>query len=393
MEKKNRLIFLLGVIAALGPLSIDLYLSSFPEIGEDLNTPINYVSLTLTAYFIGISIGQLVNGPLLDRYGRKKPLVLGIGIYVISSLGCSLAPDIYTLIGLRFIMALGGSVGMVATRALIRDNFEHQDIARAFSMLILVYGTAPILAPFLGSYVLKTYGWRANFVVLAVYALIILLLTLKYLKDVRGPQKDYSLKLKDIAVNYASLIRDPRFFRYALSSGFGMMAMFAYISGSPFVVREVLHFDAMNYAAVFGSNALAYISASQVNQLLLKRRDVLKLSKVVAWLFAILGIGLVLNTALDIPSVPFFLFNFLLFLSLLGFINPNMQALALQPFKEQAGAAAALIGALRMLVGTLASVYISVLHDGTAWPMVSLMGISAILFFASLWKSPIIENE
>ncbi len=385
MKTKNQLILLLGIIAALGPLSIDLYLSGFPEIGKDLNTPINYVSLTLTAYFIGIAIGQLINGPLLDRFGRKKPLIIGVSIYVISGLGCAFAPDIYMLIALRFIMALGGSVGMVATRALIRDNFEHQEIARAFSMLILVFGTAPILAPFLGSYILANYGWRYNFVALAVYGLLILFLIIRFLKDIRGPQEDYSLKPLDIAKGYGQLIADPRFLLYALSSGFGMMAMFAYISGSPYVVREVLGFDEMNYAMVFGGNALAYIGASQVNRLILKRFEVLKTSKVVSLIFAVLGIGLAVNTALGIPSVALFLVNFLLFLSMLGFINPNLQALALEPFKAQAGSAAALIGALRMLVATLASAYISVFHDASAWPMVSLMTLSAIILLALLW--------
>jgi len=386
LKSKTRLIVLLGIIAALGPLSIDLYLSGFPEIAEDLDTPINYVSLSLTAYFIGIAIGQLVNGPLLDRYGRRKPLLIGLILYVLGSIGCALAPGIYALIGLRFIMALGGSVGMVATRAVIRDHFEHEEMARAFSALILVFGTAPILAPMLGSFVLKEFGWRYNFIVLAIYAIIIILLAYRYLKDIRGPQEDLSIRPKDIFSGYGKLLADWRFLLYALSSGFGMMAMFAYISGSPYVVREVLAFDEINYALVFGANALAYIAASQVNSLLLRRYNTLRLSKSISIIFAILGIGLALNISLGLPSIPIFLANFLLFLAMLGFINPNLQALALEPFKEQAGAAAALIGALRMLVGTLASAYISFFHDETAWPMVSLMALSALILLILLWN-------
>lgn len=386
MKYKTKLIILLGIIAALGPLSIDLYLSGFPEIAKDLNTPINYVSLTLTAYFIGIAIGQLINGPLLDRFGRKKPLIIGVSLYIISGIGCFFAPDIYILITLRFIMALGGSVGMVATRALIRDNFEHKDIARAFSTLILVFGTAPIFAPMLGSFILQEFGWRYNFLALALYGALILFLIIRYLKDVRGPQEDYSIKPIAVLQSYGGLLKDPRFLLYALASGFGMMAMFAYISGSPFVVREVLGFDEINYALVFGSNALAYIGASQINRLVLRKYDVLQTSKVVSIGFAVLGFGLLINTFLGIPSLPLFLVNFLLFLSLLGFINPNLQALALEPFKAQAGSAAALIGALRMLVGTLASAYISVFHDESAWPMISLMAISALVLLVLLWN-------
>lgn len=386
MSSKTRLILLLGIIAALGPLSIDLYLSGFPEIALDLETEINYVSLSLTAYFIGIALGQLVNGPLLDRYGRKRPLLIGFAFYVISSLGCAVAPDIYSLIALRFVMALGGSVGMVATRAIIRDHFEHNEIARALSALILVFGLAPIVAPMLGSLVLQNLGWRYNFVVLSAYALVTGLLAWFFLKESRGPQPEVSIKPRHVIRAYRQLLVNPYFLVYALAGCFGMMAMFAYISGSPFVVREVLQFDEIEYALVFGINASAYIGASQINRLILKKRDMLKVSKIVSLFFGLLGLILIFQVGLGIPNIMAFLINFILFLAMLGFVNPNLQALAMEPFKEQAGSAAALLGALRMLVGTLASAYISIFHNQSAWPMVSLMGFSAVALVFILWN-------
>ncbi len=386
MNSKTRLLLLLGIIAALGPLSIDLYLSGFPEIAKDLNTEINIVSLSLSSYFIGIALGQLINGPLLDRYGRKKPLLIGFAFYTLSSLGCAAAPDIYSLIALRFVMALGGSVGMVATRAIIRDHFEHNEIARALSALILVFGLAPIFAPMLGSLVLQNFGWRYNFVGLSAYALLTGLLTWLFLKESRGPQPEVSLAPAKVLAGYKSLLADRRFLIYALAGSFGIMAMFAYISGSPHVVREVLKFDEIEYALVFGTNAFVYISASQINRLILKKYDMLIVSKWVSIFFAVFGIGLIFQVFIGMPSIMGFLVNFVLFLSMLGFVNPNLQALAMEPYKEQAGAAAALLGALRMLTGTIASAYISIFHDQSAWPMVSLMGISAIFVLIILWN-------
>ncbi len=386
MKPKVRLIILLGIIAALGPLSIDLYLSGFPEIAKDLDTPINHVSLSLTAYFIGIAIGQLINGPLLDRFGRKKPILFGFALYMIAALGCAFAPDINSLIALRFVMALGGSVGMVATRAVIRDHFEHNEIARALSAIILVFGIAPVLAPSIGSFVLNVLGWRYNFVLLALYALLTSILTYYFLKDKYVPKADVSIAPRAIFRVYGSLFLNRQFLVYALGGCFGMMAMFAYIAGSPFVIREILAFDENQYAWIFGLVALCYIGASQVNMRLLKSSGMLELSKITSVLFALLGLGLLVQYILGIEHVYLFLINLGLFQAMLGFINPNLQGLAMEPFKNQAGAAAALLGALRMLFGTIASGYISIFHDESALPMVSLMVFSALALTAILWN-------
>ncbi len=386
MNRKTKLILILGAIAALGPLSIDTYLSSFPEIAKDLGTEINFVSLSLTAYFVGIAVGQLINGPVLDRYGRKKPLMIGLGLYFIAGLSCSLATSIEILVALRFLMALGGSVGMVATRAVIRDNFEHNDIARAFSALILVMGLAPIIAPMVGGIILQSFGWRPIFWFLAGYVLLILLATALFLKESKQPDHSVSLNPGEVIRNYIVLLSNPRFLLYAIAGCAGMAAMFTYISASPFVIRNVLSFDEIYFGYIFGSNALGYITASQVNRLILKRNDIRVVSKIVSIVFGLCGGLLLFQVLSGIPNELLFLLTQFFFLSMLGFINPNMQALALEPFPKQAGVASALLGALRMLIATLASGIISIWHDGSALPMASLMAICGLSLIVILWN-------
>lgn len=378
----------MGVIAAIGPLAFDLYLSSFPEIAEDLSTPINYVSLSLTAYMVGIAIGQLVNGPLLDRYGRKGPLIWGLVLFIGGSLGCLFAPNILMLICLRFVMALGGSVGMVATRAIVRDNFEQNEMARAFSALILVFGVAPIIAPIIGSLVLQYFGWRYNFLLLALYGLATIFLILRYLTNLKGPEQTLSIRPKNIIQNYRDLLRRADYRIYAIAGCFAMLAMFSFLSGSAYIIRELLGFSEIEYAWIFGLNAMAYITASQINRRLLKTYSMQLLSLRFSLVYLIVGLPLLWQVFLGIPSTAAFLANLILFLSLLGLINPNVQALAMEPHKERAGFAAALLGALRMLVGALGSAYISIFHDESAWPMISLMGISALVLFISLRMAP-----
>ncbi len=386
MKRTTRLILLLGAIAALGPLSIDTYLSSFPEIKKDLNTEINYVSLTLTAYFIGIAIGQFINGPLSDRYGRKKPLIFGLGIYFFTAIACAYAGSIEILIALRFLMALGGSVGMVSTRAIIRDNFERNDIARAFSALILVMGVAPIIAPMLGGIILQELGWRTIFWFLALYVLLIIIASAFFLRESKEADPTVSLNPSQVLFNYMELLREPRFLLYALAGCTGMAAMFTYISASPFVIREVLDFDEIYFGWIFGSNALGYIGASQLNRYLLRKRDIRKISKNVAVIFAITGTLLLLQVASGLQFQLLFLINQFIFLSMLGFINPNMQAMALEPHPKQAGIASALLGGLRMLMGTLASGLISIWHDGSALPMAVIMAFCGLGLIIILWN-------
>ena len=381
MTKATRLILILGAIAALGPLSIDMYLPGFPEMAKDLETEIELLSLSLTAYFIGISLGQIIYGPLLDRFGRKRPLLIGFSIYVLAALGCAFSPNIITFISMRFLLALGGCAGMVATRAIIRDSFQANEVARAFSALILVMGVAPILAPLLGGVILQNFGWPHIFFFLAAYALLILTFSALFLKESHSGDRTVSLWPKQVFIQYGKVLKNRSFFVYGLAGSVAMAAMFTYISGSPFVVREVLAFDEIYFGWIFGANAIGYISASQINRRLLKSYSTQHISQRVSLIFGVLSLMLILQVVLNLPNMYLFLLNLFFFLSCLGFINPNMQALALSPFSKNAGVASALVGSLRMLSGALASLLISLLHNDTALPMGLLMGISGLGFF------------
>jgi len=369
-----------------------MYLPGFPEMADDLETEIELLSLSLTAYFIGITIGQIIYGPLLDRYGRKKPLLIGFSIYVIAALGCAISDNISTFIAMRFLLALGGCAGMVATRAIIRDSFKTSEVARAFSALILVMGVAPILAPMLGGLILQNFGWSFIFFFLAAYALLILVFAGFFLKETHSGDSNVSLLPKQVLIQYNKVLKNRGFFIYGIAGSVAMAAMFTYISGSPFVVRKVLQFDEIYFGWIFGANALGYISASQINRRLLKSYATQHIAQRVSIVFGILSIGLILQVIMNLPSMYLFIVNLFLFLSCLGFINPNMQALALAPFTKNAGVASALVGGLRMLSGVVASLLISLLHDGTALPMGLLMGVSGLGFFLILRFNKVEEH-
>lgn len=382
--ERTKLIVILGAVAAIGPLSIDMYLPGFSAIAKDLDTTIGKVSMSLTAYFIGISLGQVVYGPILDRFGRIKPLLFGFGLYLLAAVASALAPDIYSFIGMRFLLALGGCVGMVAARAMIRDNYEGDGIARAFSSLILVIGVAPIIAPTLGGYVVAWLGWRYIFWFLAAYSFILLFLVRFFLDDRRGPDHRVNLKPRAVLINYWSVMKNADFRIYGLSATIGLAGMFTYISGSPFVFMDLLGLTEEQFGWFFGANALGFIGGSQINKALLRKRDSAAVSFGMSMLTLASTLYLLVNVYLGLPNLWAFLGGLFSFTLSLGFVNPNLQALALQPFKQNAGVASALIGSIRMMGGAVASGLVGLLHNGTAYPMVGLMLLCAVSVFTIL---------
>lgn len=378
-REKLGLIFLLGAIASLGPFSIDMYLPGFPAIAEDLETEISKVALTLTSYFIGISAGQLVYGPLLDRYGRKRPLLIGLGIYGVAAIGCALAPDVHSLIGLRLVQALGGCVGMVASRAIVRDQFPVKEIPNVFSTLILVMGVAPIVAPTLGGYFMEHFGWQSIFYFLFGLSLLLVLLCARFLKAGKGPDTSVSLRLGSVARNYWAVFRNSDFLLFGLAGSLAMGGLFTYIAGAPFILMEIYGLSPKTFGWAFGVNAFGFIAGSQVNRLLLRRFHEQSLT----WFFSLL---LMLNASLLLIGSLFSLLSTLAFLSLLfvflfllGIINPNATALSLAPFEKNAGIASALIGSFRMLAGALGTGLVGFFHNGTALPMAYIMAGSAVV--------------
>lgn len=378
-QSKFYLILILGLLSAIGPLSIDMYLPAFPSIAKGLNTTVASVMLSLSSFFIGISFGQLLYGPLLERYGRKTPLYFGLSLYAISSLACATAMSVETLIIFRFFQALGGCVGMVASRAMVRDLFDVKENAKVFSTLMLVIAVSPIIAPSLGGFITTYIGWRYIFIMLIIVIASIIAGIYFLLPDSKGPDSSFSLKPTAILSSFASIIKHPQFALYTFSGSIASAGLYAFISGSPYVFLEVFKVTEQHYGWVFAFVASGLIGSSQLNSLFLKRfkseqiiRAALYFQSFVAFVLAaisILGFNELYSTILLI----------FLYLCCQGFIFPNASALSMASFGHNAGNASALMGFIQMSLGALMSAMVSVLHNESTLPMTGVMAFCSIL--------------
>jgi len=381
MDKRKRasLILLLGLLSALGPFSIDMYLPGFPAIADDLHTSVDAISYSLSSFFVGICVGQLICGPLLDRYGRKRPLYGGLILYILASIGCALSSTIEVLVAFRFLQALGGCVGMVAPRAIVRDVFPVEQNAKVFSLLVLILGVSPIIAPTTGSFVIANYGWHTVFVILAVATTLLLLAIIFYLPESKQPNPQYSLRPAPILRAFASVLKVPQFYTYAIAGGLVSAALFAYLSGSPFVFMNLYNLSEQQYGWIFGLIAAGLITTSQLNNLLLKRFKSEQIIRVTILLQALIGLTLVVGTVMNWFGLIGIIVCIALFLSCQGFSFPNASALSMAPFSKEAGSASALMGALQMGLGALASALVGAFNNGTAVPLAATMAGCAVL--------------
>ncbi|CAN5678458.1 multidrug effflux MFS transporter [soil metagenome] len=369
---------------AIGPFSIDMYLPSFAAIAKDLHTTVAHVSLSLSSFFIGISIGQFLYGPLLDRFGRKRPLYLGLTLYLIASAMCALAQTADMLIALRFLQALGGCAGMVTARAMVRDLFSVEDNAKVFSMLMLVVGVSPIIAPTLGGYITAEFGWHYIFVILTVMALIILLMVRFLLPESRLPDPSYSLKPKAIAGNFWMVLNEPQFYTYAFTGAVAAAGLYAYIAGSPGVFLEIFKVSEKQYGWIFALVAGGLILATQINSLLLRKYKSEQIVPVALFFQSLAGISLFVGFLTGWIGIVGTILLILVFLSCQGFTFPNSSALSMAPFTKNAGSASALMGAIQMGIGALTSAMVSLMSNGTALPMAGVMAACAITSFCIL---------
>lgn len=374
---------ILGALTAVGPLSIDMYLPAFASIEADLHVPAGTAELTLATFFIGMACGQLFWGPVSDRFGRKPPLYVALALFGIASLGCAMAETATALTGWRLLQALGGSAGMVITRAMVRDRCAARDAARAFSLLILVMGLAPILAPLLGGWVSVNLGWRAIFLVLASFALACLLAVRFGLAESHDVRHELPLNLGRVLAGYGGLFANKAFLGYTLSSGFAMAGMFAYIAGSPFVMIQLGGISEAHFGWFFGANALGFVVASQLNARALRIWAPTRLLRRALWAPALAGLVLAVFTGGGQFSLAVILSGIFVYVTSLGFIAPNASACALATHGQQAGAASALMGALQFGLATLAGVGISQFHDGTALPLAFFLAVCGLAAMAS----------
>lgn len=381
LKQKYTLLFVLGALSAIGPFSIDMYLPAFPSIADGLNTDISNVSLSITSYFIGISIGQLIYGPITDKYGRKKPLLIGLTLFCVTALACVFSPSINWLIGMRFLLALGGCAGLVTSKAVVRDAFHINETAKIFSMLMLISGVAPIIAPTIGGWLLNVFNWHSIFYFLSIFSFILILAVHFFLPEGNSKNKERSLKPKEIYKDYKIVFSNPHFLYYTLASGTGMAGMFAYISGSAFVFIKHFGISESNFGLIFGLNACGFILGSQINRLLLKKYTSQQIITFAATtLICISILILLLFTVNAITSIILVGFIFT-FLFSLGLLIPNATALALAPFSKNAGSASALIGFIQMFFGASLTAMVSLLHNETIFPLIFGMFLCGITTF------------
>ena len=377
-------LLILGALMAFAPMSIDLYLPGLPAIAAEFGADPSVVQFTLASFFIGMALGQVIHGPLADRYGRKPPLYVGLGLFVLASVGCAFASNITTLILLRFAQAVSGCAGVVIARAVVRDRFDAHTSAKVYSLLILVMGLAPILAPFLGGWILLFASWRAIFLALALFGLACLVGVWRYLPETRPGNAPATGGGIGAALRvYGQLLRDRRFTGYALAGGFTQAGMFAYITGSPHVFIDLYGVPAHHYGWLFGLNAVGLIASSQYNRRLLQHESADSvLRRANRWtVFA--GLLLLAVAVIGWGGLPVLLVPLFVYLVSVGFTTPNAMANALAHQGARAGSASALIGTLQFGVATVASALVGLLGHGSPLPMAAVIAGCGLLAYGA----------
>jgi DHA1 family bicyclomycin/chloramphenicol resistance-like MFS transporter len=380
----KKVIFFLGVLNALTPFTIDLYLPAFSDIAEDLNTNVARVSLSVATYFIGYALGQLTYGPFLDRFGRKKPVYIGLFIYLIATIGCMSAQSIEALLVFRFLSALGGSAASVAAVAMVRDYFDHKEGARVFSYLMLVLATSPLFAPTIGAWLAQHYGWRMIFAFLSVMAVADLLIVRFGLPEAYKGNPDVILKPAPLLKGFTEIFRVPVFRRYALAGALSFSGLFVYLTGSPSIFIEGFGLSKQQYSFIFAFLAVAMIGGGQVNNFLMKKFSSAGIYKVMItaqMCVAIAFIACVVMFKLNLFFTIAFIFGILL---CVGFAYPNAAAIAMSPFTHNAGRASALLGFIQMGAGAILASLVGMMDVSGTFPTAMVMGISGILSWCVL---------
>ncbi|WP_328338130.1 multidrug effflux MFS transporter [Streptomyces violaceus] len=377
--------FLLGSLTAVPPLAMDMYLPSLPEVTRSLHAPAATVQLTLTACLAGMALGQLVVGPMSDRWGRRRPLLAGLAVFVVATVLCALAPTVELLVAFRLAQGLAGAAAIVIARAVVRDLYDGMAMARFFSTLMLISGVAPIVAPLIGGQVLRVTDWRGVFVVLTVIGIAIGVLVWTKLPETLPPAERHSGGVGEALRAMRGLLADRSFAGYTLTGGFAFASLFAYISASPFVIQEIYGASPQTFSLLFGVNSVGLVLVGQINGKILVGRVSLD---------RVLGIGLTIvitaATALllmstgvfgEVGLVPVAAALFVL-MSAMGITLPNTQALALMRTKHNAGSASALLGTSSFLIGAIASPLVGVAGEDTAVPMAVVQLAAALVAVA-----------
>ncbi|MFF9347471.1 multidrug effflux MFS transporter [Streptomyces sp. NPDC014734] len=382
----------LGGLTALPPLSMDMYLPALPAVTESLHAPAATVQLTLTACLTGMALGQVVVGPMSDRWGRRRPLLIGMVVYVLATLICVFAPTAELLIGFRLLQGLAGAAGIVIARAVVRDLYDGVAMAKFFSTLMLISGVAPVVAPLIGGQVLRFTDWRGIFAVLAVVGVLLTLVVWKGLHETLPPEDRHTGGVGDALRTMRGLLADRVFTGYMIAGSLAFAALFSYISASPFVVQEIYGASPQTFSLLFGVNSVGLVAVGQINGKLLVGR--VSLDKVLCFGLAVIVLAaaalLVMTSGIvgDVGLVPVAAGLFVL-MSAMGLAMPNTNAQALMRTKHAAGSASALLGTSSFLVGAIASPLVGIAGEKTAVPMAVVQlicGLGAMACFLGMCR-------
>jgi MFS transporter, DHA1 family, multidrug resistance protein len=373
------IILILGALSTVSPFSIDMYLPAFPQIAHDLGTTPAEISLSVSGYFIGLALGQLFYGPLLDRFGRKLPLYAGMSLFILASFGCITAHAPGVFIAFRLLQAVGGCVASVGAVAMVRDFFPAEDAAKILSLLILVLSVSPLFAPTLGSLVTTTIGWPWIFAILGGFAVFVMAIVALFLPEGHKPDPDISLKPAAIVGEFLKIVESPRFYVYAIGGAFSFAGLFVYVTGSPIIFIDTYHVGARAYGLIFAGLAICFIGGSQFNIWLSRRHQDQKIFRVALVCQNVIILTMLAGSALGWFGLMASILILALYLPFCGMAYPNAAAIALSPFSKNVGSASALLGFIQMGVGALASTGVGLLHASSSTPIYAVMAATAVI--------------
>lgn len=385
LSRYLQMALVLGLLSAIGPFAIDMYLPALPDIGLSLGAEVGAVQLTLTAFFLSIGLGQLLYGPVSDMVGRKPPLYAGLALFLLASIGCALATDIHTLVALRFLQGLGAAAGMAIPRAIVRDLHTGAEAARLMSLLMLVFSVSPILAPLAGSGVIALTGWRGVFWVVALAAVAGLLLVRGALDETRSEAERVDSSFGSALRAYGLLLRDRHYLGLVFIGATAMAGFFVYLAGSPFVLINHYGLSPTQYSLAFGLNAAAFIGSAQFTGALGRRFGLVPLAK-----WAVTACGLVMASLLAYylgggDRLLVLVSLYFVASAFMGMVIPTVSVLALEAHGAIAGTASALMGTLQMICGAAAMGIVGLFANGQPLPMVVGMASGALTALVLTW--------
>jgi len=382
-----RIALVLGLISAIGPFAIDMYLPALPSIGQSLGASMGAVQASLMSFFIALALGQLVYGPASDMLGRKPPLYFSLSLFALGSVGCALAPDIQTLVALRFVQGLGASAGMVICRAIVRDLHTGVDAARLMSLLMLVFSVAPILAPLAGSFLIEWASWRSVFWAVTLIAAVALAVLATSLAETRPAAQRKGSTVSSAVRAYGKLLRDPKFLGLVFIGAFGLASFFSFLANSPFVMINHFGLTPRQFSLAFAINAASFIGVSQFTAKVAARFGLVKMVRFSVTGYAVVMSLLLLQNLLGLDRLDVLIALMLIGFGFLGLVVPATSVLALEAHGAIAGTASALMGTLQLATGALVMAVVSRFVDGSPLPMIAGIAGSALVALTTAWAT------